>query len=217
MQHTHKTLRRIGIIGDIHAESLLLANTLEFLVRQKPDKILAVGDIVDGRDNVNHCCALLKKHKVATVRGNHERWFLENDMRVLPEASLQSDVNSDSVQYLESLPITQQFQTSSGKLLLCHGLLEHDMATLRPDDTDYALESNFELRRLLDLGQFRFVVNGHSHQRMVRTLEDVTIINAGTLKHNHHPCFGWVDFELRQVMFYSFNKTKIVQDECIAF
>lgn len=217
MQQSNRTLGRIGIIGDIHAESLLLARALEFLQTQKPDAIMTVGDIVDGRHNVDHCCALLKKYSAAAVRGNHERWFLENDMRNLPYATMKEDVNADSYRYLATLAITRQFDTLAGRLLLCHGLLENDMAAVQPDDAGYALEFNFDLQRLLELEQFAVVVNGHSHLRMVRNIEGLTLINAGTLKHDNDPGFGLVDFETRRVQFFRMDETAVFEMETLDF
>ncbi len=217
MQQSNRTLKRIGIVGDIHAESLLLVRALEFLQALKPDAIITVGDIVDGRDNVDHCCALLKKHGVAAVRGNHERWFLQNDMRTLPYATLKEDINADSYRYLATLAITQQFDTPAGRLLLCHGLLENDMAAVLPDDEGYALDFNFELQRLLDLKQFSVMVNGHSHQRMVRSIDGLTLINAGTLKHDNDPGFGLVDFEAGRVQFFDISETAVTEAETLDF
>ena len=79
-----KPLRTVGIVGDIHCEAESLKTALRFLKEANVDLILAVGDIVDGKGDANECCRLLKEFGVATVRGNHERWFLRGEMRDLP-------------------------------------------------------------------------------------------------------------------------------------
>jgi predicted phosphodiesterase len=94
---------------------------------------------------------------------------------------------------------------------------ESDMGGVWPDDQGYFLESNIALLRLVLEGEFQFVVNGHTHNRMVRRFEDVTIINAGTLYHAHNPCFLIADFKEGFVHFYDIDpagrvmKGKIVQ------
>ena len=50
--------------------------------------------------------------------------------------------------------------------------------------------------------EYRFVLNGHTHQRLVRSFEDLTIINAGTLYRKHRPCVCVADFVVGQVQFY---------------
>ena len=80
-------LTKIGVIGDIHAESTRLRKALEFLQTMDLDEILCVGDVVDGTGDVNECCELLREHHVIIVKGNHDEWFLKNTMRDLPDAT----------------------------------------------------------------------------------------------------------------------------------
>lgn len=207
-------LRQIGAIGDIHGEARYLETALKFLSAAHLDLIFSVGDITDGRDRVNRCCQLLQKYQVATVRGNHERWFLAGEMRDLPDASFDADVDKEARAFLAALPLTQSFETVAGRLLLCHGLGEYDMGGVWPGDFGYALESNLALLRLMLERQYRFVINGHTHQRMVRSFDHLTIINAGTLYREHQPCFLLADFETGFVQFYDFrSNTKVVKGE----
>ena len=48
-----------------------------------------------------------------------------------------------------------------------------------------------------------FVVNGHTHRRLVRTFGEMTIINAGTLYRKHAPCFCIADFEQGFVQYFN--------------
>lgn len=196
-------LRRVGIIGDVHAEDCFLEIALHFLHAQNVDALLCVGDICDGPDDVNRCCELLQRFGVHVVRGNHDRWILANEMRHLPDANSSSELSDATQTYLENLPLTLRFQTVVGELLLCHGLGQNDMARLTPDDFGYALEMNKDLQQLLR-SDFRIVVGGHTHRRIVRTIENVTFINAGTLFHSHSPGFALADFEKGEVQFFDF-------------
>ena len=126
-------LTRAAALGDIHTEDLLLEQSLVF-IRQQVDTILGVGDIVDGFGDVNRCCDLLRTNGVHVVRGNHERWLLNDEMRMLNDASKYADIRPDLIVWLETLPATLSFETPDGALLLCHGLGTNDMAKLLPDD-----------------------------------------------------------------------------------
>jgi predicted phosphodiesterase len=66
-----KIIKRLGAIGDIHAEDRLLLKAIEFLKTQNVDGIVSVGDIADGIGCINTCCDLLQAEKVITVAGNH--------------------------------------------------------------------------------------------------------------------------------------------------
>jgi hypothetical protein len=133
-------IRRFGAIGDVHAEDRLLGAALAHLASARVDTVLCVGDIVDGRGDVDACCTLLDEASALSVRGNHERWLLAREMRGLPMAHQARDLAPKTLAYLAALPVTRRLQTIAGPLLLCHGLGEDDMARLRPHDEGYALE-----------------------------------------------------------------------------
>ena len=211
------SLQRIGVIGDVHAEDKRLAAALEFLQAAHLDALLCVGDIVTGRGDVNRCCQLLQEAGVATVRGNHDRWFLAGTMSDLPEATSEDELNADSRAFLASLPPTRVYETVRGCLLLCHGLGDDDMAGVRPGDYGYALEANHKLHALWGSREFRFVVNGHTHYRMARTFYHLTIINAGTLRRGHDSCFLAIDFQDAVAQFYNVDDGVIVPSDIIEF
>jgi len=205
-------LTKIGVIGDIHGESFLLEIALKFFEVININHILTVGDILDGEGNIDHCCELLQKYQVMAVKGNHERWFLNNHLRQLKNATQLTDINKNSYQYLANLPATKVLETPEGLLLLCHGLDTDDMIKLNPDDYGYAIESNLPLQNLINDQKYRFVINGHTHLRMVRKFENLTIINAGSLKaksnYNRKPCFLIVDFVKKIVEYYEFTEAE---------
>ena len=196
---------RIGILGDIHAEDAYLKSALAHLDAAGVDLRVAVGDIVDGRGSVDECYALLVAANVLVVCGNHERWFLDNTMRELPEATPQSAVSPDTMRYLSNLPVELDSESSVGKARLCHGLGANDMAKVNPDDYGYALKVNDDLNALLDRG-YRFVINGHTHRPMARQIGGTTIINGGTLKYDNDPGFLILDTAAGEVEFFRFSR-----------
>ena len=194
-------LRRVGAIGDVHGEDVLLEAAIHFLEHEgRVDATLCVGDIVDGQGNVDRCGTLLRNHGVQTVAGNHDRWFLANEQRGLPDAT--REVRPNTWAWLESLPRTRRFRTAAGTLLLCHGVGENDMAELRPETRGYGLQALHELRALWLDPEVDLVVGGHTHARMVRPFPGLVFINAGTLHREHGPGFVMLDFAARKVELY---------------
>jgi predicted phosphodiesterase len=153
----------------------------------------------DGYGSAQRCCDLLRQHRVPTVRGNHDRWFVEGALRTLADATHPGDLDTAAIQFLKNLPPTLEYSTPLGLLLLCHGLGTNDMAKVRDDDFGYALETNDDLQSLLRLAQYSIVVNGHSHYAMVRNFGSLTVVNAGTLKRDNEPCVLIVDFDDHRV------------------
>jgi putative phosphoesterase len=193
-------LRRVGVLGDIHCEDDRLETALRFFETGSLDLICAVGDIVDGPGDPNRTINLLIEHGVACVRGNHERWLLKGEMRDLPDANSYSDFKTSSWEFVKKLPTWLKFETVAGTMMLCHGLGEYDMGGVRPWDE---LHSNHALRVLVDLHEYDFIINGHTHRRLARKFEDLTVINAGTLFREHDPCCLIVDFEARVAEYFN--------------
>lgn len=195
-------LRTLGVLGDIHAEDTRLAAALDHLRASSVDRIVSVGDIVDGPGDFVRTCALLRAASVDTVRGNHERWLLAGTMRDLPDALPTADLGPLERHFVTGLPLVREYHTAAGLMLLCHGLGPHDMQTVHPDDSGYALEYNDALQALIAERRYRFVVCGHSHQRMVRGFGQLTVVNAGTLYRDHEPCFARIDCAAGEVEFH---------------
>lgn len=195
-------IRRFGAIGDIHCEDRALEATLRFLREQRLDRILAVGDIVDGPGDADRCCELLASHDVLTVRGNHERWFLNGEMRELPDSTQEVSVRSE--RFLRSLPATVELETAAGRLMLCHGVGDDDMAALRPDSRGYDLQAAIMHMRHRD--DLSLVVGGHTHQRMVRTVGPFSFLNPGTLRRDHDPGFMLADLLERRVQVWELRE-----------
>jgi predicted phosphodiesterase len=204
-------LRHIGLVGDIHAEDVLLERALDFLRDRGVELVVATGDVVDGAGSVERCFDLLRERKVVVVRGNHDRWLLGGTARELPEATAPDAISPQTRHTLRRLPALVELETVQGRALLCHGLGSNDMAKVGTDDDGYALESNDDLQRLVGADLFRWVLNGHSHRAMVRTFGGLTLVNAGTLKREHDPCFFELDFERLVALRYAFDAAGTIE------
>ncbi|MEZ4449979.1 MAG: metallophosphoesterase family protein [Nannocystaceae bacterium] len=194
-------LHRIGCIGDPHAEDRRLARAIDHLHGAGVDAILCVGDLVDGEGDVDRLVDLLKEHEVLTVRGNHDRWFLQGVNRGLAHAT--RSVRPATRDYLEALPATIRLPALGGDLLLCHGVGEDDTAELRPDTDGYALACLDRLPALESDPSLVWMVGGHTHQVMLRALPGLWVINAGALA-GSAPGFVIVDLVERTLVHQRF-------------
>ena len=205
-------VRRVGLIGDVHAEDETLAFVLTELKKLGADTLLQVGDIADGPGDLARSVALLREHRVLAVRGNHDRWLLGNQFRDLPNAQPLAQVPAAVVDFLTELPATRQFRSPRGHVLLCHGLGTNDMARVKPDDEGYEIASNTDLQQLISERRYRFVLNGHTHRPMLRTFGPLSIVNAGTLLRDYERCFTLVDFERGELLRFRHAKGDLHYD-----
>lgn len=208
----NKELNIIGVIGDVHTEDKLLDKAVHFLKSKNVEKIVCVGDIVDGLGDVNECCNTLIREEILVVLGNHDRWLLKNEMRSLKDATQLDSLSEFSQSFLLSVPLTIDFPTPYGLALLCHGLGKNDMVRLTPHDYGYAIDVNTDLQNLIREQKYKYVINGHTHSKMVRNFGKLTIINAGTLKRGDEPGFLLIDFVQQFVQFYKFCEGFMIED-----
>lgn len=208
--HSVTVLARLVLIGDIHGEATRLGHVLAHAAAARPDAILAVGDIVDGPDDVGACVALLQQHGVIAVRGNHERWLIDG------HPLERFDAGPAALAWLAALPATRDLATVAGPLLLCHGVGADDMQRLRPDDEGYALSSNFALEELLADGAYRWMVGGHTHEPMIRRFGPLTVLNPGTLCRRDRPGFLEVDLAAGRGQWYAVDERGVTRERAVS-
>ena len=178
-------IERLGIIGDLHGEHRRLDAVLDFFAGQSVDALICTGDVADGRGCINRCCELLADAEVLTVAGNHDRWLLEDRVRHVSGAHTRKDMTPDSVDYLERLPRWRRIETLRGPLLLCHGVEDNDLGKVWPGTPRSEVKRSAELDALLERDEYRYLINGHMHFRVLVDFENLLMVNAGTLKGDH--------------------------------
>ena len=73
----------IYAIGDIHGRADILRSALKSIINRSTnkDKIVFLGDIIDGGMHSKECLDLIieikKEREVIAIKGNHEEWMLE--------------------------------------------------------------------------------------------------------------------------------------------
>jgi predicted phosphodiesterase len=145
---------------------------------------------VNGPGDPNACAVLLESAGVVTVRGNHDRWLLEGQAPVGDYVHRLEDLEPSTITFLRALPVSLDLRGADGtRLLLCHGLLDNDMNSITADDYGYAPEANDELQTLLGASERRIVIKGHRHRPAVWRLNELTLIDAGSLL-DYNPTSG---------------------------
>ena len=189
---------RIGVLGDIHCQDKKLEIALKHL-KGTVDKIFCVGDIVDGKGNCQACIDELIKYEVLAVRGNHDRWILNNEMREIQSFTKRNELSVENINYLKGLPQTLGLVLNGYRILICHGINKNDMAMLKPDDYGYGLECKNELWEVIKSDDFDLMLSGHTHQDMVRKIDRLWIVNAGSFDSEENANFIILDLENKLV------------------
>ena len=199
------TYERIGVIGDVHAQDQRLATAIDTLLQAGADVLLCTGDLSDGDGDLTRCCELITQHNVLCVRGNHDRWLLDDRVRHVDLAHHREDLCATSLGFLQGLPTQRRVRTCEGDLLLCHGVLDNDLAKIWPGSQRMPAETDATLDALIQHGQFRWLINGHMHYRVVLDFPGLTLINAGTLNPGHRPGVSLLDIPNNDIQVFEFG------------
>ena len=103
---------RTALISDIHGSLSRLQAVLADIAGQTCDRIVCLGDLVDGEDDGVEVARLLRDEGILTVRGNHDESalataWLPDDVRAYFE-TLPEDLIEGDIFYTHSSPRTQR-------------------------------------------------------------------------------------------------------------
>ena len=209
---------RFGIIGDVHCAAPELEQAIDLLTSKEAsvDINLCTGDIVDGIGDANVCVNLLQEADIRTVRGNHDRWVLEHKARKIANADRLEELLPNTVDYLNNLPLTIEFPSPQGTILLCHGVGTNDLDQVWPGSEKLGPQRSERLDQILEENKYRYLINGHIHFRLLLEFTNLTLINPGALKKNLQrgilPGFFILDTKKNQLETYLMDGAgKIIQ------
>jgi diadenosine tetraphosphatase ApaH/serine/threonine PP2A family protein phosphatase len=152
---------RIAILSDIHSNLEALTEALALLDRERPDRIVCLGDVVGYGASVNECCALVRQRAEVTLLGNHDAavsgrmdysFYYDAARHALDWTA--SRIDGEHLEWLRGLPFTHR----DGDVSFSHG------SPVDPESYEYvfALEQALDLvPHRADLAEVSFI--GHSH------------------------------------------------------
>lgn len=169
-----------GVLGDIHGNREALAAALAELERHRPERLLCVGDIVGYNADPNDCVALVQRHGVDSIAGNHELISIgrlgfdrcsNEAMHSLKRTRRQ--IHPATAEYLRSLPAALKVED---RVVLVHGgVRDVQQYMTKP----HHIQENVRYLRA-DFPGRRICFYGHVHEQKVFEVgEDGTICDLG--------------------------------------
>lgn len=177
---------KIGIISDIHAELQPLLIALSIFKREKVDQIICAGDIVDGGTEGDAVVDIIKQQAILCVLGNHDEMVFSDQalirqrMRKYPNENYPYLLQSSTVAYVHSLPLTQYFTFEDYRVCLAHGTPTQNTHYVFPDSHISRFQG------VIDDAQSDILILGHTHMPMCVQVNDKWILNAGSTYRNRH-------------------------------
>ena len=191
---------KVGIISDIHSNLFYLKEILKKLQEHSLDSIYCLGDMVGYYDQPNEVIELLRENGIFCIKGNHDKYFLEElsfdkDRDVLYRMIIQrSEVSDENKDFLRSLPDFYDVNISNKRVYMTHSL---------PSDSETYLNNVNELDREF-IKDFDYYLYGHTHRCHVQYHFGTCVINPGSVgqprDYNILPSYAVIDFDKESVL-----------------
>lgn len=176
---------RIAVLADVHGNLAALEAALAELDKVRPDKIVFLGDIVDGAPDSIACWERVVALGAPILRGNHERYVFDfGTPRASPEwsaphfAPVRWAVNQcgEAVRaHMASLPLSLTPDFAPG-LLFVHASLRSDQDSIFMHTHDGQIDPMFQ-----GVGDAEMIVRGHNHLPGNRSWGGRELINLGAV------------------------------------
>ena len=176
---------RVAVISDIHANCFALNAALGDLGQYSVDRIVCLGDVVQGGAQPRQTVKCLRELACPVVMGNADAWLLgeENDI-VEPVTQQQREVRAWTLAELSSADwdyvrgfrrILEVTLDREQRLLCFHGSPNSFDDVLLPET------SKDDWDRLLGPFSPAIMAGGHTHTQQVRRVRDGLFFNPGSI------------------------------------
>lgn len=193
----------VGVLGDIHGNSLALKAVLDEIRNYKIKYLLITGDIVGYYYHPDRVFEELDAWPYEIVQGNHDRLLGEiyhgkTNWRKIYRKKYGSGIecaldtlSPEQCEYLAKLPPKKEIMINNKKILLCHG------SPFDQDEYIYPDSPGEIFLRLSDLG-YDVIIMGHTHYPLKKRINSTTILNPGSLgqTRNYVPGAHWALLDL---------------------
>ena len=187
---------KIAVLSDIHANFVALNTAVEHIETWKPDFVIVAGDLVNRGPRPMECLRLIqeksKSQNWLMVRGNHEDYVISQANPLEPRSGPAFEVHRASfwtyqqlnrnIAPLQEMPFQQSLLDPNGnEIRFVHASMSGNRDGIYPETSDESLAlkifPNGTHRSKVPLVLFCV---GHTHRPLIRSLNGVLIINAGS-------------------------------------
>ena len=187
---------KIAVLSDIHANLVALKTAVDHLEAWHPDYVIVAGDLVNRGPRPMECLRFIQQKSKSgnwlMVRGNHEDYVISQANPLAPHSGPAFEVHRASfwtyqqlnrdIAPLQEMPFQQSLLDPDGnEIRFVHASMAGNRDGIYPETNDETLA-----HKIFPNGVHRnkphlvlFCV-GHTHRPLIRNLDGILIINAGS-------------------------------------
>jgi putative phosphoesterase len=167
---------RLGIVSDLHCQPRALERALAKM--GAIDRLICLGDVIAQASFCNETVAMLRGRQALTIIGNHEEAFFAGDGRS------RESVDPELADWLASRPTRIDIELGGRRLCIVH-------STPWPSNHSYIAAGHRDFHRFAS-AEADVLLYGHTHQPLVRKVEQTLVVNPGSLGEGRPAPHGFV-------------------------
>ncbi len=170
---------RIAVLADVHGNIHALEASIEEIEKQKVDKIVLAGDLLNGLPSSKKCLDLINAKNIIYLQGNHERYVFDHKSKNAPESWKGENfapvrwvlerLNKADLEQISNLKMYLEFDN----LLITHASPYDDYARIRIDTPEQQLTEFFKGFKQ------QYIVKAHNHVWLERAWSDKKLLSIG--------------------------------------
>jgi putative phosphoesterase len=175
----------IALISDIHGNMIALEAVLADIERNRPDRIICLGDVATLGPRPRDVIEVLRELSCPCIMGNHDEFLIDaplihtyDTLPIVIEAVewCRGQLSERDLNYITGFKRTLEVPVSSSStLLLFHGTprshMEVLLATTPADEVDALLGDH----------RAEIMAGGHTHVQMIRQHRGMFLLNPGSV------------------------------------
>jgi putative phosphoesterase len=173
---------KIGVISDIHSNSVALDAVLSQPDIQSANTIYCAGDLVGYYSRPNEVVERIREAHIPSVMGNHDKAVVESTPSSFSIYAKRAadwnrrNLSEENLEFLDSLPMRIRKFVSGRDLLVVHGSPKNPLSEyiFKEDVDELFLNFYFDVPP-------EVIVMGHTHQPFVETVGETLVVNPGSV------------------------------------
>jgi putative phosphoesterase len=174
---------RLGLISDLHGNTLALEAVLADLDRERVDELVCLGDVAPG-PRPAETVRRLRELDCPTVRGNWDVWLLDGvpklNSPVGDKLAEQGEwwshqLGAEEREYLAGLPPKVELELDGARILCVHGSPRSDTEDI------HATTPDEDVAGMLEGDAAPILAAGHTHVQLLRLHGETLVVNPGSV------------------------------------
>jgi len=200
----------IAVISDMHGNGVALEAALKDVKRQEIDRIVCLGDAIQGGSQPAQVIERLQALKCPVIMGNGDNYVLTGESAEPPAPGAdevrewtREQIGPDGLDFVASFQSTLEIDLEAGRQMLCfHGSPRSFDDVILPETADD------EVVGLLGGTEAAVLTGGHTHLQWARQVGDSIFFNPGSagVTYNRH-------MDPSEFYFYPFAEYAVIESE----